>query len=322
MEGIGGVMKSLISLGIYGGLVWAGAANANIDKNLVYPKGTPSAEQIAEQVFFVNHYYSVNNLFIQRKGKTHVTVLASRAKGRKAETNTLRRFLNNEYKDGVVQSKDIALFHSGKLRGTGMLITDYVDSSKSQSYSIWLPALQKIRRFAEPAHDESWSGTDFTFGDVYLRRPQHETHESLGTATFEDCLGSMPLSEKETKNRYLGQLHKSQCGHKGKEVYKLKSVSKFADWWYDYRVSYVDTKTFADYRTEFFKDGKKIKVIDRDWVSMGLEDPRGLYWRYWYGKNLNTGHETMISVPDKFVSWDHEEDPELWSEEALKHMRQ
>jgi hypothetical protein len=48
----------------------------------------------------------------------------------------------------------------------------------------------------------------------------------------------------------------------------LKSTTKFENWWYDYRISYVDTKTFVDYRTEYFRDGQKIKVIDRDWVSM------------------------------------------------------
>ncbi|TNF97691.1 MAG: outer membrane lipoprotein-sorting protein [Gammaproteobacteria bacterium] len=299
------------------------AGPGSVTRILTYPSDPPSAEEIAKQVFFVNHFYAVKNLFIKRKGKTHITVLASRAKGKKASSNTLVRFLNNDYDDGVTRSKDIALFRSGKLSGTGMLITDYLDDSKSQSYSIWLPALKKIRRFSEPRHDDSWGGTDFTFGDVYLRKPHHESHELLGTTSLKGCLRAMEISEKEKRNKYLKQLHPAQCGHKGKKVYKLKSSTKNKNWWYDYRISYVDTKTFADYRTEYFKNGKKIKFIDRDWTSMKLDDPRGLFWRYWYGKNLMTGHETMVSVPEDFVTWDMDVGAgNLWTEDSLKELRQ
>ncbi|MCP4043700.1 MAG: outer membrane lipoprotein-sorting protein, partial [Gammaproteobacteria bacterium] len=292
-------MRNWVLSVFVGTLFWANAALSVSLKDLTYPTGTPSAEEIAKQVYFVNHFYGVKNLIIQRKGKTHVTVLASRAKGKKPIINTLRRFLNNEYIDGEIMAKDMALFHSGKLSGTGMLITTFVDDAKSQSYAIWLPALKKIRRFAEPPHEDAWGRSDFTFGDVYLRKPHHESHELMGVDTFKDCLGAMQLSKKEMKNRYLKQLNSSQCAHKGKSVYKLKSTTKFQNWWYDYRISQVDTTTYADYRTEYFKDGKKIKIIDRDWVSMRLDDPRSLFFRYWYGKNLVTEHETMINIPEK-----------------------
>ena len=296
------------------------SAEGGVTKTLSYPSASPTADDIADQVYFVNHFFAVRNLSIECKGKTHITVLASRAKDKRVQTNTLRRFLNNEYSDGVVRFKDIAMFHSGQLSGTGMLITDYVDDEKSQSYAIYLPELKKVRRFDEPRHDDSWGNTDFTFGDVYLRKPKHETHELMGVTTMADCLGAMQLTEKEKKRKYLKQLAPPQCEHKGKNVYQLKSTTKFKDWWYDYRISYVDTKTFADYRTEYFKEGKKIKIIDRDWVSMGLDDPRGVFWRYWYGKNLVTEHETIVTVPEQFVTWNTELAPELWTEEHLMNM--
>ena len=308
---------------VVGALLYSGSANGGVTQNLPYPSGMPSAQEIAEQVFFVNHFYSVKNLFIKRKGKTQVTVLASRSKGKRAKSNTLRRFLNNDYNDGEIRAKDIALFQSGKLSGTGMLITTYVDAEKSQSYSMWLPALKKIRRFSEPPHDQSWANTDFTFGDIYLRKPRDETHELLGTTVLEECLGAMEISPEEQRNKYLRQLHHGQCEHKGKTVYKLKSTSKRENWWYDYRISYVDTTTFADYRTEYFKGDEKIKVIDRDWTSMGLDDPRGIFWRYWYGKNLVTEHETMISVPEDFVTWNTDTGTgNLWKEESLSPLLQ
>ena len=212
---------------------------------------------------------------------------------------------------------DLAIFRSGKLKGKGMLITDYVDDAKSQSYSIWLPALRKIRRFAQPAQDDAWGGTDFTFGDVTLRKPHNETHELVGTETFNECFGYID----GVKNKYLKTPPAAACNHKGKEVYKLKSTTKFGNWWYDHRISYVNTKTFADYRTEYFKDGVQIKVIDRDWASLNQDDARAQSWNYWYGKTLSTGHQTWAVIPQKIVKFNHDWKQKMWSEKTLRKIK-
>jgi hypothetical protein len=290
---------------------------AGVPKDLPLPSGTPDADEIARQVYFVNHFYPLKNYGITKKGRT-ITVLVNQAQGSRPTTITLERYLNNDYPpDGEVNAMDLAIFRSGKLRGTGMLITDFTDDNKSQSYSIWLPALRKIRRFAEPAHDDAWGGTDFTFGDVALRKPKDETHELLGTETFNDCLGA--IADVEVK--YLPEPPKASCDHKGKEVYKLKSTTKRENWWYDYRFSYVDTKTFADYRSEYFKNGEKVKVIDRDWGSLNLEDPRAQSWKYWYGKTFATGHETWAVIPPEVVEFDQDWESDKWSEKTLRRIK-
>ncbi|MBF0620509.1 MAG: outer membrane lipoprotein-sorting protein [Magnetococcales bacterium] len=301
-------------------LTLSSTVSAGVSPDLPYPKDAPTAEEIARQVYFVNHFFAVKDFSIERDGRTVITSILSRSKGSKAKVNTVERYLNNDYSDGVVRAKDLAIFRSGKLRGTGMLIVDYVDDDKSQSYSIWLPALRKIRRFTQPAHDDSWGGTDFTFGDVTLRKPHHENHELLGTESFEACLMAIELPEGK-RSKYTKNLHPAACDHKGSEVYKLKSTTKYESWWYDHRISYVDTKTFADYRTEYFKDGKKIKIIDRDWTSMKLDDPRGLAWRYWYGVNLESGHETMANIPDAVVHWNSGKESSLWTENTLRKIK-
>lgn len=296
-----------------------GSATAGVSKDLPYPDGEPTAEQIIEQVYYVNHFYPYKQFAIVEKDDD-ITVLILKAEGRTPTTNTLERFLNNGYDDGVTQAKDLAIFRSGKLRGTGMLITDYVDDAKSQSYMIWLPALRKIRRFAQPAHDDAWGGSDFTFGDVVLRKPQHETHELLGKETFNDCLGAIDIPQDQ-RNRYTKELPTGSCNPKGKEVYKVKSTTKFDNWWYDHRVSYIDTKTFADYRTEFFKGGNKIKVIDRDWRSQNMEDPRALAWGYWYGKTFETGHETWAVIPETVIEINGGHPESMWTERTLRRIK-
>ena len=316
-----GFKSLLVSAGLVASFAIPSSVLAGVTKELAYPSGDISADQLADQVYFVNHFYVFNNYAITEKDK-EITVLVSKSKGKKPTTNTLERYLNNKYSDGVVKAKDLAIFRSGKLRGTGMLITDFTDDAKSQSYSIWLPALRKIRRFAEPAHDDAWGGTDFTFGDVTLRKPQHETHELMGKDTFKGCLGFMEIPADQ-QSRYTKDLPTAgACDHDGKEVYKLKSTTKYENWWYDYRLSYVDSKTFADYRTEYFKDGNMIKVIDRDWrKASGSDDPRAVAWSYWYGKTLATEHETWAVIPESVVVTNGDFEDDLWTEKTLRKIK-
>jgi hypothetical protein len=312
------MMLRKLGLGALSALI-AAPALAGVPKDLPLPKGTPTADQIIEQVYFVNHFYALKNYSIIEDGD-NITVIVNKAANEAPTTITVERHLNNDYNDGVIKAKDIAIFRSGKLNGTGMLITDYVDDSKSQSYSIWLPALRKIRRFAEPAFDDAWGGTDFTFEDVYLRKPFHETHELLGKEKFNECLKTLELKDSE-KNKYMQNLPGPFCQAKGKEVYKVKSCTKFKNWYYDCRVSYVDTKTFADYRTEYHKGDKPTKIIDRAWVSLGTNDVRAQSWGYWYGKNLETDHETWAVIPSSVVKYNRDMDPNFWSETTLEKIK-
>lgn len=272
--------------------------HAGVSKNLAYPSGKLSdAKEIMKQVYYVNHFFGFKNYSIQKNKKT-ITVIVKRSEGKKPLTETVERYLNNDYNDGKINSRDLAIFRAGKMKGTGMLITDYVDDAKSQEYLLWLPALRKVRRFAQPAHDDAWGGTDYTFGDVTLRKPMHETHELLGTETFGKTVRAMVVS-KDNQSRRTKKLPLATDEFKDSEVYKVKSTTKFSDWWYDYRITYVDTKTFADYRTEYFKDGEQMKFLDKNWQAIkGQSDPRALRWYMWYGKNLKTNHDSLAYIPE------------------------
>lgn len=299
-------------------------SQATVDKNLPFPEGTPTAKEIAEQVYFANHFYAFKNFSIgASRSRNKKAVLINRSEAGNDSTIAVERHLNNDYDDGVIRSRDLAIFRSGKLKGTGMLVTDFEDNDKSQSYAVWLPALRKIRRFAEPAHEDAWGGSVFTFGDVTLRKPEHETHELLGKKKLRSCLGAINDLE-DSRFRYVKKLPKRSCRHINKEVYGLKSTTKFPEWWYDYRVTMVDTKTFADYRTLYFKNDKLIKIIDRDWgVVQDTEtgDPRALFWKYWYGVDLETGQETWAVIPQRIIEFNRDEDNAFWTEKTLRKIK-
>lgn len=297
------------------------SANASVNKDLTYPAKDKklTANEIIKQVYFVNHFYSFDNYAIVRNG-SDITTLILRSKNKTPITYALERYLRNDYPKGdVVNSKDLALFRSGKLRGGGLLVTDYSDQGKSQLYEVYIKSIRKVRRFAQPASEDAWSGSDFTFGDVVLRKPAHETHVLLPKGVIGGCLRAMNLPASQ-RNKYTKNAEiKPNCTTEGRTVYKVKSTQKIPRWWYDYRISYVDPVSFVDHRVEYFKNGKMVKFIDKHWVSAGLEDPRSSYWGYWYGKNLITGHESFAHIPSSVSQVNYSyKNKKLWSSRTLR----
>jgi hypothetical protein len=313
---------------ILGLLFWFIGTNtpAAVDRNLILPpKDTHlNANEIARQVYFTNHFYAFDNFSVSRRGKTS-TVLINRLHNGKESSIGLERHINNDYDqddEQMVRSKDLAIFHSGSMRGTRMLITEYTDTSKGKDYTVWLPELGQMRRLSQPQQDVAWGASTFTFGDIALRKLEDETHELIGKKRMHTCLGA--IENLEGKHyRFVGKLPQRSCRHANKEVYGLKSTTRFNNWWYDYRISYVDTQTFADYRTLYYKRDKLIKIIDRDWgraVSKDIDDPRALFWKYWYGIDLRTGQESWAIVPQKVVDYNTQRKHTFWTEKALRRI--
>jgi len=318
-------MNAIVKNGMIAGalsMFLASGASAGVSVDLPYPEGkVTDAKTIMNNVYYVNHFYSFKNYSIEKKRRT-ITVIVKKSKGKKPLTETVERYLNNDYaNDTTVKAKDLAIFRSGKMKGTGMLITDYMDDARSQEYLVWLPALRKIRRFAQPAHDDAWGGTDFTFGDVTLRKPMHENHELLATETFGKTVNSIVIP-KNQQTRNTKKLPGSTDEYKNSEVYKVKSTTKFSSWWYDYRITYVDTTTFADYRTEYYKKGTLVKTLEKNWRAIdGQKDPRALRWYVWYAKTMENGHETLAYIPKKVTKYNSNLKPSLWTKRTLTKIK-
>ena len=135
---------------------------------------------------------------------------------------------------------------------------------------------------------------------------------------MEDCLASMQLSPAEM-TRYTLSLPAPQCGHKGRPVYRLKSTTKFHNWWYDYHVSDIDKETFALYRTVYYKDGEKVKTVYIDWQSLDQPDPRITYPRYIYAITHTDGKDSLVFVPRETIALNVNLPDSFWSEETLEN---
>jgi len=314
------------------GVVSAPAAGAVIGAAL--PPADPRGEEIIAQVWYVNHLRAVRNFGIVDTGAA-IPYLVYKTRRDQYRFRTLERFLKNDHpaKSGVL-SQDMAVFYFPQaIRGTGILITDFADPDRNQLLQIWLPALRKVRRFPEPNQDDAYAGSDWTYGDVSLRKPNDERHQLLRVEPFDAAAAGggeihvIPIPE-QVRPDFVAYVPTSSSEFRGRECYVVKSSTKFDDFWYDYRVSWVDRETFADYRTLYYKDGALVKIIDRNWQPMrayppngDVADPRAQYWSLWYGKTLATGHESMAVIPPGSARWNADFPDSTWSEAQLRRLR-
>jgi hypothetical protein len=292
-------------------------------QTLAYPeKEDLNGLEIAQQVYAVTHGELVRNASSQRNGDDIGMVvnrppLERRKPGRRPAVNLFETYGNSDPLNSDLDSMQMAIIRSGKARGTGVLYISYADKSRPGQLTLWLPSLRKARRISEPAHEDTWIGTNLTYGEVVLRRPEDEIHERLEDGVLSDCLEAMELNSWEV-NRYTKLLPGPQCGHKGTPVYRVRSTTKFKNWWYDYHISEIDKKTFALYRTVYYKDGEKIKTVAVDWQSLDQDDPRIGYPRYIYAVTHANGIDSMVYVPRSTIKLNQNLPDSFWSEKTLK----
>ncbi len=291
------------------------AVNAIEMKSLPYPVGQPNADNIAKQVFFVNRLFAFSKLSIEQHPKAVAVVVDSKP-GKRKRVSLVERHTNNTYENSDIASRELSIFRTGKLKGTAILLTDYKNPDRSPDYLLRLPLIKTTRRIEITNTQETWGGTVFTFAEMLPNNPSHEKHELLDEKPFESCLSSIEVP----RHKYLRDIDvpdQRVCDHKGKQVYRLKSTPEKPIHWYDYRITHVDATSFADYRTEYFKDGNIIKTVDRDWRLASKHDPRALQWHHLYGKDRITGHETYIVVPNATITINSDTDESFWSEKAF-----
>ncbi len=292
---------------------------ATVDIHLSYPKKS-DANEIARQVYFVNHQFYLKNQIL-KSTKTKSLLVVKKPYGKKPMVIRVERYLNNNYENGLIKSKDLIIFRSTNLKGTGVLTKEFRDESKSLDIRMWFPALRKVRRMAEPSKNMGYSAADVAFlEEAKLRRLSDDVYTLMDTQemTFHFRQMQIPASQLTRYTKQLPQKKKSLTA----EVFILKAVPH-ENAWYDYRVGYVDTKHFTTYRSKFYKDGKIVKIIDRQWEKIdSLKDERAYMWYYWYSVNPETKFETVNFVPRSIVKNNVKKyKSSFWSERTLRKLK-
>lgn len=283
------------------------------------PRSPLSADDIARQVYCAARGLRLKQA-VTRETDGEIALLVNAMPGERPAVSSLEAYLNTEVDDGETGFKQLVIFRSGHLRGTGILMTSPADRRSAPRIAMWLPTVRKVRRIAAPDPADQWMGSTLTYGDVLLRKPEDEHHELVGIERFEGCLGVLEVPE-EHRTKHIRSLPGAQCGHEGKPVYKIRSSSKRDDWWYDHRISWVDTTSFALYRTVFFKNQVAVKRIEMDWRGLDASDPRIVYPSYVYSKSIANGAQSMLYLPAATVAIDTRLPDSFWSEGTLRRIK-
>ncbi len=305
---IGGVKNSLLLCSVLS-FVISGVAHADTQH---------SADDIVNRSYQVIRGYHFKTIVTEKTGSSIATIF-NRASDRPVTRNTLEAYIKNDYDDGKTRSKQLMILKSGNLKGTGILVTNYLDNERKPALSIWLPGLRKIRRFSAPDYADFWMGTNLTYGDVYFRRPSDEQHELIGRETFKDCLSSMKIDKQY---RYIKQIPEASCKPLNRAIYQVRSTTYFENWWYDHRITDIDAQTFVPYRSAYFKDGKLVKIIEADWAVIQHNNDQSPTLSYVYSKTSDNKHETLVVIPQQTLQFDNEHIPAaFWSERTLRKIK-
>jgi hypothetical protein len=291
-----------------------------VDHSLPLPGPVPSAQQIAEQVYFVDHFYAFDNLMVgyKKRPKMHLFNYS----GKKVSQIDTERMITHRPSKPELKTQDLVIFRSGKLKGTGLLVDDFKQLTPMQ-VKMWLPALRKIRRFSEPDQDDIWGGSHLTYGDLYLRRPQHEVHEVVSREEPGFCLED-PVAMNQWIEDRLEQPLTPWCNSAQRELILMKSTPKETSPHYGYRLRWIDPVSFAEYQVEYFKDKQLAKRTQKGWRPAGLDDPRAQVWNFWcvrVFKDDQVSGESIAWVDDDAYQWNVDVNSRLWSERSLRKIR-
>ncbi len=274
-----------------------------------------TADEIMTRAHALTHGLRVAQA-VTRKHGDHIARLINFQPGKSARISTFESYVNSRFADRAIESRALTIFRSGKQRGVGILVTRYRDHDRKPLLEVWLPALRKVRRFAAPSYRDFWAGSVLTYGDVFLRQPEDENHRLLGRARFPGCL---EFPDDETVAAL--DLAATACAADGRMMYRVRSEPRFPKWWYDYRITWLDVETFAPWRTEFFRQGERIKTIDADWQAFGADAFRQLFPHWLYARDRRRDRATLVYIPADTIDSDPGLPERFWSTQTLRRIR-
>ncbi len=203
--------------------------------------------------------------------------------GFKREKISVRKRIILHGKHGFDYKDLVMITYPEYTKGLAILTWAYTDINKQNDLWLWLPSMKKVRKMSQADEDDSFLGTEFTVEDVSTRRYGYEDYQLLGEAEFPGYTC-----------RYDKKLY-----FKGEPCWKIRAVPKRKNWYYAYRILWVDKKTGVEIFAEYYnKLGKKFKE-----VFHYLDTPQNGCWstRIWEVYNYRTGHrDTIVISPARY----------------------
>ncbi len=278
-------------------------------------------DDLLERSWRVDHFRAFDNLLIGYRGRPDMVLLS---RGPKSTTRIdSERLIQLKPKNPQLQARDLVIFKTGKLRGTGILIDDYGPDQPMQ-VRMWLPALRKIRRFSEPDPDDIWGGSHLTYGDLYLRRPRDETHRRVEGPEAPACLDDAAAIGRWANARLKTRIE-PWCGLSERSLIWVESRPRKPSPHYDHRLRLLDEETGAEYQSAYFLGDRLVKRLQKNWQPVSAERPDGLVWTFWsvrlFDEAGQVTAESLAWAPLEAYEWDRPVKPSLWSEKTLRRLK-
>lgn len=283
------------------------------------------ALQAAKRSYEIEHFQGFEQLAVGYEQAPDMR-LFSFSGGALSEIATERLLRHEAQTDGLL-TLDRVSFHSGKLRGNAILLES--KAGQPGKFMMWLPSLRKLRRFAEPALNDVWAGSNLSYGDLYLRRPEHEKHTLLESAESElGCLKDILALASEILQKLPSPERKPWCYSAKRAVITLRSEPVYAGAEYAYRLRTLDAISFAEYRAEYFDaQGHKLKQLEKAWYRVTEAPPDQWLWRFWSVRVFadeavgQDRAQSLAWIPVDAIAINPGLPRKLWSERALRKIR-
>jgi len=272
-------MKKLFLLLLGIALVTGYARAEDLEYFKVYkPSDGMSADQIMQIEYFVKYTKFAHDA--QFYGKAYFIDKAGAVRER--ETSRLRITLGRKSDD--VAYKDLVMFTApAQVKGLATLTWTYMDPARQQDSWLWVPSLKKIRKISASNADDSFMGSDFTVEDILTRKFEDETYTLIGSENFKGY-----FCEFDKKTYFAG----TPC-------FMIEAKPKRSPWYYSKRVLWVDKNTGGGIYEEMYDPtGRMFKTIFKDYEIYNVDGRDYLAQVLLEGKDLRTGHRTVITNTD------------------------
>ncbi len=284
--------------------------------------GDKALDELLQRSWRVDHFRGFDNLLIGYRGKPDM-VLLSRGPRSSTRIDT-ERLIQLRPKNPRLEAQDLVIFKSGKLRGTGILVDDY-GPDKPMQIRMWLPALRKVRRFSEPDQDDIWGGSHLTYGDLYLRRPEDETHRLVDAGELPECLEDAAAIGRRWANATLKIELEPWCGLAGRRLLRVESRPLQPSPHYDRRLRLIDADSGAEYESDYFIGERRVKRLQKNWQPASPGEQEGLIYTTWsvllFDEAGAVTAESLAWVPLEAYEWNRKVKPSLWSEKTLRKIK-